>query len=42
MVSDLAVITPAACADYYGSIIYPGILCIDASNGQGVCNVSPT
>jgi len=38
MVSDLAVITPAACADYYGSIIYPGILCIDASNGQGVCN----
>ena len=39
MVSDLPVVTPAECADYYGSMIYSGIMCIDASNGQGVCNV---
>merc|ERR1712002_668357 len=38
MVSDLPVITPAACADYYGSIIYSGIMCIDAAGGKGVCN----
>jgi len=32
------VITKAACADYYGDIIYSGIMCIDASGGKGVCN----
>ena len=42
MVEDLPVITPAACADYYGSLIYSGIMCIDAAGGKGVCNVSPT
>ena len=40
MVEDLPVITKAACADYYGDIIYSGIMCIDASGGKGVCNVS--
>merc|ERR1712004_28000 len=29
---------PAACADYYGSIIYSGIMCIDSAGGKGVCN----
>lgn len=38
MVSDLPVITNAACADTYGSIIYDGIMCIDSSGGKGVCN----
>merc|ERR1712018_187705 len=38
MVEDLPVITPAACADYYGSIIYSGIMCIDSAGGKGVCN----
>merc|ERR1711982_228981 len=38
MVEDLPVITPAACADYYGGIIYSGIMCIDAAGGKGVCN----
>jgi len=38
MVEDLPVITPAACANYYGSIIYSGIMCIDAAGGKGVCN----
>ena len=40
MVSDLPVINPEACADYYGSIIYSGIMCIDSAGGKGVCNVS--
>ena len=40
MVSDLPVIDPQACADYYGSIIYSGIMCIDSTGGKGVCNVS--
>jgi len=38
MVSDLPVINPEACADYYGSIIYSGIMCIDSAGGKGVCN----
>jgi len=38
MVSDLPVIDPQACADYYGSIIYSGIMCIDSAGGKGVCN----
>merc|ERR1711953_673279 len=38
MVSDLPVITPESCADYYGSIIYSGIMCIDSAGGKGVCN----
>jgi secreted trypsin-like serine protease len=38
MVEDLPVITPAACADYYGDLIYSGIMCIDAAGGKGVCN----
>jgi len=38
MVSDLPVINPQACADYYGSIIYSGIMCIDSAGGKGVCN----
>merc|ERR1711936_1504876 len=38
MVEDLPVIPPAACADYYGSLIYSGIMCIDAAGGKGVCN----
>merc|ERR1712037_495457 len=25
-------------ADYYGSLIYSGIMCIDAAGGKGVCN----
>merc|ERR1711874_875325 len=37
-VSDLPVIDPQACADYYGSIIYSGIMCIDSAGGKGVCN----
>jgi len=40
MVSDLPVINPQACADYYGSIIYSGIMCIDSAGGKGVCNSS--
>merc|ERR1712181_110134 len=36
--SGLPVSTKAACADYYGDIIYSGIMCIDASGGKGVCN----
>merc|ERR1712141_946116 len=32
------VITPESCADYYGSIIYSGIMCIDSAGGKGVCN----
>ena len=40
MVSDLPVINPETCADYYGSIIYSGIMCIDSAGGKGVCNVS--
>merc|ERR1711872_836050 len=38
MVSDLPVINPETCADYYGSIIYSGIMCIDSAGGKGVCN----
>merc|ERR1711863_5296 len=38
MVSDLPVITRDSCADYYGGIIYSGIMCIDAAGGKGVCN----
>merc|ERR1712168_762287 len=38
MVEDLPVITRDSCADYYGSIIYSGIMCIDAAGGKGVCN----
>merc|ERR1712154_521187 len=30
--------TLGSCADYYGSIIYSGIMCIDAAGGKGVCN----
>ena len=41
MVSDLPVITRDSCADYYGGIIYSGIMCIDAAGGKGVCNVRP-
>jgi len=38
MVEDLPVITRDSCADYYGGIIYSGIMCIDAAGGKGVCN----
>jgi len=38
MVEDLPVITNSQCAQYYGSIIYQGIVCIDSSGGKGVCN----
>jgi len=38
MVEDLPVITRDSCANYYGSIIYSGIMCIDAAGGKGVCN----
>jgi len=38
MVEDLPVIPMADCADYYGSIIYSGIMCIDSTGGKGVCN----
>merc|ERR1712147_7105 len=37
MVEDLPVIDNPTCNDYYG-IIYDGIMCIDSSNGKGVCN----
>merc|ERR1712222_154464 len=38
MVEDLPVIPMADCADYYGSIIYSGIMCSDSTGGKGVCN----
>merc|ERR1711994_207541 len=38
MVEDLPVITNSQCAQYYGSIMYRGIVCIDSSGGKGVCN----
>jgi len=37
MVEDLPVIDNPTCNDVYG-IIYDGIMCIDSSNGKGVCN----
>ena len=40
MVEDLPVIPMTDCADYYGSIIYSGIMCIDSTGGKEVCNVS--
>ena len=39
MVSDLPVIDNPTCNDYYG-ILNAGIMCIDSSDGKGVCNVS--
>ena len=39
MVEDLPVIDNPTCNDYYG-IINDGIMCIDSSDGKGVCNVS--
>ena len=40
MVSDIPVIDNILCSDYYGSIIYDGIMCTDSSDGRGVCSVS--
>merc|ERR1711981_1110736 len=37
MVEDLPVIDSPTCNSYYG-IIYDGIMCIDSSDGKGVCN----
>jgi len=37
MVEDLPVIDNPTCNSYYG-IIYDGIMCIDSSDGKGVCN----
>jgi len=37
MVSDLPVIDNPTCNDYYG-ILNAGIMCIDSSDGKGVCN----
>jgi len=37
MVEDLPVIDNPTCNETYG-IIYAGIMCIDSSNGKGVCN----
>ena len=39
MVEDLPVIDNPTCNDYYG-ILNAGIMCIDSSDGKGVCNVS--
>ena len=39
MVEDLPVIENPVCNSVYG-IIYDGIMCIDSSDGKGVCNVS--
>ena len=39
MVEDLPVIDNPTCNETYG-IIYDGIMCIDSSDGKGVCNVS--